>query len=121
MNRCDFQRNPHSSTSTRNPSTPLRCAQDASFRSRPVREAGARWAKCSPLFSGALAQHIDKHRAEITNPIATVCHSVGTFNNTRPFRKTAMVSTPIAVPAIVPDPPEKLAPPMITAAMASNS
>ena len=53
----------------------------------------------------------------MTTPTATNCQNGSTLMKTRPYWMTAMTSAPATVPKIVPEPPNRLAPPMTTAAM----
>ena len=53
----------------------------------------------------------------MTAPTAMNCQNGSTLMKTRPYWMTAMTSAPAIVPAIVPDPPNRLAPPMTTAAI----
>ena len=57
----------------------------------------------------------------ITTPTATNCQNGSTLMNTSPNWITAMISAPISVPTMVPEPPNRLAPPITTAAMESSS
>src|SRR5690606_6118712 len=54
-------------------------------------------------------------------PSATYCQLLWTFMRLRPFWMTPRMSAPTRVPTTVPRPPKKLAPPMMTAAMAESS
>ena len=45
------------------------------------------------------------------------CQNGSMSMNTRPNSITAMINAPITVPMIVPDPPNRLAPPITTAAI----
>ena len=53
----------------------------------------------------------------MTVPTAMNCQNGSTLMKTRPYWMTAMTSAPAIVPQIVPDPPNRLAPPMTTAAI----
>ena len=55
------------------------------------------------------------------DPIRTCCQKTLTFIKFRPFRSMPIIITPANTPNTVPLPPKKLAPPMMTAAIASNS
>ena len=57
----------------------------------------------------------------ITTPTATNCQNGSTLMKTRPYWITAMMSAPMTVPMMVPEPPKRDAPPMTTAAMESRS
>ena len=53
-----------------------------------------------------------------TAPTATCCQNGWTPTITKPFWSTAGMKTPKTVPRIVPMPPNRLVPPMTTAAIA---
>ncbi len=53
----------------------------------------------------------------ITAPTAMNCQNGSTSIKTSPYWMTAMTSAPATVPQIVPEPPNRLAPPMTTAAI----
>ena len=55
------------------------------------------------------------------NPSITCCQKTETFIRFNPFRSNPMIIAPMNTPPAVPRPPKKLAPPMITAAIASSS
>ncbi len=55
-----------------------------------------------------------------TAPTATCCQNGCTPMITKPFRSTAGMKTPKTVPRIVPMPPNRLVPPITTAAIASR-
>src|SRR5262249_51189244 len=57
----------------------------------------------------------------ITMPTATNCQNASTSTNTSRNWITAMTKAPISVPPPVPEPPNRLAPPITTAAMLSSS
>ena len=54
-------------------------------------------------------------------PISVCCQKALMFMRLSPLRSRPMTSTPANTPSTVPRPPKKLAPPMITAAIASSS
>ena len=56
-----------------------------------------------------------------TMPTTMNCQNASTLSMTRPVVSTAMISAPITVPMIVPDPPDMLTPPMMTAAIEESS
>ena len=53
----------------------------------------------------------------MTVPTAMNCQNGSTLMKTSPYWMTAMTSAPATVPQIVPEPPNRLAPPMTTAAI----
>ena len=53
-----------------------------------------------------------------TAPTATCCQNGCTPTITKPFCRTAGMNTPKTVPSIVPTPPNRLVPPITTAAIA---
>ena len=55
------------------------------------------------------------------DPIKTCCQKTLTFIKFNPLRSSPIINTPAKTPNTVPLPPKKLAPPIITAAMASSS
>ena len=55
------------------------------------------------------------------DPMRTCCQKTLTFIKFRPFRSMPIIITPANTPNTVPLPPKKLAPPIMTAAIASNS
>ena len=57
----------------------------------------------------------------MTMPTATNCQNGSTLMKTRPYWMTAMISAPMTVPMIVPEPPNRQAPPITTAAIESSS
>ena len=57
----------------------------------------------------------------MTAPVAMYCQFGSMPSRLSPLRITAMISAPVRALRTVPRPPRKLAPPMITAAMASSS
>ena len=57
----------------------------------------------------------------IIEPIKTCCQKTLTFIKFRPLRSIHIIITPAKTPRTVPLPPKKLAPPIITAAIASSS
>ena len=57
----------------------------------------------------------------IIDPIRTCCQNELTSIRLRPFLKIPMIITPAKTPRTVPLPPKKLAPPIMHAAIASNS
>ena len=57
----------------------------------------------------------------VIEPIKTCCQNELTSIRFRPFLRIPIIITPANTPSTVPLPPKKLAPPIIQAAIASNS
>ena len=57
----------------------------------------------------------------ITTPVAMYCQLGSIPSRLNPLRMTEMISAPVMALSTLPRPPRKLAPPMITAAIASSS
>jgi hypothetical protein len=53
-------------------------------------------------------------------PVANPCQKISMRARFRKFRVSAMMMTPMMVRRILPCPPDRLVPPMTTAAMTSN-
>ena len=56
-----------------------------------------------------------------TAPTTMNCQNDSTFSITSPVVSTAMIKAPMTVPITVPAPPNKLTPPMMTAAIEASS
>lgn len=57
----------------------------------------------------------------MTTPTAMNCQNGSTLTKTKPYWMTAITSAPATVPKMVPEPPNRLAPPITTAATLSSS
>src|SRR5215211_3894815 len=73
------------------------------------------------LLSLSASQSVGHHGEGDHGAYDHLLQNAETLSRFRPFLRTPRMSAPIRVPEALPTPPERLAPPITTAAMASSS